>query len=380
MGSQVLLYGYAIICTSLLVFNILYYLSLNSRDRKLERVSKRFQSQVDAQLDRLRDGGDLSYDHLVYLRRKLSRIGNLLAFDHMMSSRRELAPNGEFQDELAPELQAYYLGIQPVILHLAMVYRNREDIQAAYFAWFLAKHRMNRHMELDAVQDILVEYMNQDSLYCRVNAFRALCSLGSSRCVAKAVAVLDQNHKFFHSKLLTDNLLAFTGSHQELTARLLEEFPAFSVETKLAVLNYVRFRSGDYCEWMLKLLTDPEEDKELRLSAIRYFGRYVYPPAKPVLLAFAADKDPLHWEYVAISATSLASYEGEDVIDALTAAIYSSNWYIRTNAAASLTARGLEYGDLIAVVGGGDRYVREMMLYQLQCRQASEEKKKGASV
>ena len=38
------------------------------------------------------------------------------------------------------------------------------------------------------------------------------------------------------------------------------------------------------------------------------------------------------------------------------------------SAAASLEAHGLDYSDLMAVVGGGDRYVREMMLYQLDLR------------
>lgn len=54
--------------------------------------------------------------------------------------------------------------------------------------------------------------------------------------------------------------------------------------------------------------------------------------------------------------------------DALTKAIYSSNWYVRSNAAASLAQQGLDYSDLIGVVAGGDRYVREMMLYQLDLR------------
>lgn len=375
MGSEVLLYGYTAVCVSMLVFNILYYLSLNGRNRRMERVSRRFERRVDSQLERLRQGDGLESGHLPYLRRKLCRIANLTAFDKMMERRWNPDEGGE----LSPEVSEYYRRIQPVILHLAVVYRGREDIQAAYFAWFLARHRMNRRMELDAVQDILVDYMNQNSLYCRVNAFQALCKLGSPQCVARAVAVLDRNRKFFHDKLLTDSLLAFTGSHRELTFLLLEQFGGFSVQTRLSILNYVRFSSGDYCEWVLRRMDDPEEDKELRLSAIRYFGRYTYPPAKPALLAFAADRDPLHWEYVAVSVTALASYEGEDVVDALTGAIYSSNWYVRSNAAASLTARGLKYDDLIAVVGGGDRYVREMMLYQLQLRQAGGETE-GAAV
>lgn len=372
MGNEVLLYGYSAVCVSMLLFNIVYYLRLKGRDRKLERGGRRLDRRVNRQLQRLYLGEGLERGHLAYLRRKLSRVANLIAFDRVMAAR-----GGP---EECRELREYYRSIQPVMLHLAVVYRGREDIQAAYFAWFLARHQMNRHMELDAVQDILVDYMNQNSLYCRANAFQALCSLGSPRCVARAAAILDQNQKFFHSKLMTDSLLSFTGDHRELTELLIGQFDRFSVQTRLAVLNYIRFRSGDYCPWVLERMNDPEEDKELRLSAIRYFGRFPYPPAKPALLAFVADKDPLRWEYAAISAMALSSpcYKGEEVVDALTGAIYSSNWHIRSNAAASLTARGLEYDDLIAVVGGGDRYVREMMLYHLRLRRDSEERGEAA--
>lgn len=353
----------------MLLFNIIYYLSLNGRSRRMERVSKRLRIQVDEQLERLRQDDWVSQKHLRYLQRKLSRVNHLMAFDKMMTERQEIGEDGE----PTAELSEYYRSIQPVILHLAVVYRSRESIQAAYFAWFLAKHKMNRRMELDAVQEILVDYMHQDSLYCRVNAFHALCELGNPRYVARALSVLDRNGKFFHDKLLTDSLLAFTGSRRELTAALLEEFDGFSIQTRLAVLNFIRFSSGDYCQWMLGILNDPAENKELRLSAIRYFGRYVYPPARSILMELASDKDPLHWEYVAVSATALASYEGEDVTDTLIGTIYSSNWYVRNNAADSLAARGLKYDDLTAVVGGGDRFAREIMLYHLRLRGGSEE-------
>ncbi len=369
MRSEVLLLGYGAVCLCMMVFNVVYYFTLKNRDRRMEKKNGRLGARVEGQLERLRRGREVEYRHLSYLRRTLSRINNLIVFDRMMAQQR-----GEESGEFSPELKEYYRVIQPVILYLAMVYREREDMQAAYFAWFLAKHKLNRHMELDSVQEILVEYMNQESLYCRVNAFQALCCLGSPRCVSRAVAALDRNQKFFHNKLLTDSLLAFTGSHKQLTALLLEQFGYYSDQTKLAVLNYIRFRSGDYCEWMLGIMNDPEEDKELRLSAIRYFGRYVYEPARPVLLAFAKDRRALNWEYVAVSATALAAYPGEDATDALVGAIYSSNWYVRSNAAASLTARGLEYDDLVSVVGGSDRYVREMLLYQLEFKRGKEER------
>ena len=123
-------------------------------------------------------------------------------------------------------------------------------------------------------------------------------------------------------------------------------------------------------------MTDESIDKELRFSAIRYFGRYPYEAARQTLLDFASDRNPENWEYAAISATALARYPGDDVIEVLTAAMHSSNWYIRYNAAESLEAHGLRYGDLIDIVGGKDRYAREMIMYRLETRRLEEERKR----
>ena len=360
MGSELLLYGYGAVCLSMLVFNIVYNISQKRKDQRLERKSRRLETRVDRQIARLREGEPLERGHTAYLCRKLSHVGSLIVFDRMMAERLE-----EEEDWGVGE---YRRQIQPVILHLAVVYRDRDDMQAAYFAYFLSRHKLKRHMAMDSIQYILVEYMDKESLYCRVNALQALYEFGSPEHVADAITALDQSGRFFHDKILTDGLLSFTGSHDQLIHLLLDRFSSFTTQTKLAVLNYIRFRSGDYCEWILAIMTGPGEDKELRLSAIRYAGKYIYPPAKPVLLAFASDKNPLNWEYATISASALANYEGKDVLDALMVAIYSSNWYVRGSAAASLEAHGLDYSDLMAVVGGGDRYVREMMLYQLDLR------------
>ena len=54
-------------------------------------------------------------------------------------------------------------------------------------------------------------------------------------------------------------------------------------------------------------------------------------------------------------------------------AAHSSNWYVRLNAAISLEAHQLDYSDLIEVVGGNDRYAREMMMYRLDLKRLSAE-------
>ena len=128
---------------------------------------------------------------------------------------------------------------------------------------------------------------------------------------------------------------------------------------------------------MLRILEDPREGKELRLSAVRYFGRYRYEPARPILLALASDPDPECWEFAAVSVSVLAEYPGEDVDQALMEAMHSSNWHVRYNAACSLEVRELDYSALIEVVGGRDRYAREMMMYRLDTRRMEAERGEG---
>lgn len=372
MGSEVLLYGYGIICLSMIVFNVIYGLVMRGSEARLFRRSRSFEEAVEGQLRGLGDGQPVEERHIKWLQRRLARIGNLTAFDQMLE--RYLAHGGDAQ------VREYLAHMQPVILHLAAVYQKRENLQAAYFAYFLSRHNLKTYMRLDEVQGILMEYMKKDSLYCRVNTLKALCTFGSPEAVVEAVAIQDESGSFLHEKILTECLLAYTGDSGQLIGLFWERLDRFSNRTKLAVLNYIRFQSGAYCPEMFRIMTDPKRDRELRFSAIRYFGRYPYGPAKEQLLKFLREPDPRDWEYAAISASALARYEGEDVIQALMQAVHSGNWHIRYNAAASLEAHHLDYSDLIELVGGRDRYAREMMMYRLESRRMEAAGKEAAKV
>ena len=217
---------------------------------------------------------------------------------------------------------------------------------------------------------MVLSYLRKDSLYCKINALKALCSFGSPSVLVDALQELGSGQESqLHEKVVTEALLTYTGDADALIELLWARLERFSLPIQRAVLDYIRFQSGDYGGRMLEILRDPGRDKELRLSAIRYFGRYPDPPARPLLLGFLQDRDPTRWEYAAISATALAGYDGQDVVDALLRAMNSPNWYIRSNASASLEAHGLSYEEMLQVLGGGDRYAREMLTYRLKAKQ-----------
>lgn len=368
MKSELFLYGYCLVCLGILLFNIVYSIVMKQKDQNMEQRVFYFSKLMMQQLEKIRGGEQTEAEHLRFLERKLARVNQLIAFERAFSA---------YAAE-EPAMEAYHQQLQSVILHLARIYQNRENMQAAYFAYFVSRYRPKREPAMQEMEDILVGYMRKDSLYCRVNALQALYVFAGEETIVQAITLLDRENGLPHEKILTDGLLQFEGDHARLAGLLWQSLERFSGKTQLSILNYIRFKSGDYCEQMLAIMQSAREDKELRLSAIRYFGRYHYAPAKEALLAFASDRDPLNWEYAAIAVSSLGRYDGEDVLETLVGAAHSSNWYIRQNAAASLEAHQLEYSELMEVLGGRDRYAREMMMYRMELQRLKSESQEAA--
>ena len=282
MGIEYMLYFYGAVCLSMIMFNVAYAVFLRRSEPRMKRRTQALSLLTDRQLKRLELGKPVEERYLRYLQRKLRHVKNLIAFDHVLralSSRYSV-----------PGVQSYFAQLQPCILSLSLVYRKRENTQAAYFTYFLSRYMIHKHMPLQSLQEVLLEYMAKDNLYCQVNALQALYTFGSAEYILNALKIQDRGSVFLHEKILTEGLLSFTGDHDCLIELLWQELHSFSPRTQLAILNYIRFRTGSYAEEMFALMEDSKQDKEVRLAAIRYFGRYHYQPALEPLLAFAQNE------------------------------------------------------------------------------------------
>ena len=221
----------------------------------------------------------------------------------------------------------------------------------------------------------MVPYIQRKSFYSRINALKALCTLGEAEILMDAVPLLEggRGGSGLHGKILVEALMTYRGNAGELIALIWQRLPRFSTELQRGLLDYIRFRSGAYQDQMLAVLLDESMDKELRFSAIRYFGRYPDQRARQTLLGFVSDPEPTRWEYAAISASCLAQYPGADTVETLSGAMHSPNWYVRCNSAESLEKLGLTYEDLLGDAAGKDRYAREMLTYRLETKQLREQ-------
>ncbi len=356
MGSEILLYLYGVICFCMITFNIVYNLIMNGRDHKLTEDIEKYDMLIGSMLNEIREGRKIPKRHYRYMERVLSRPMGLMAVETALD--RQV----EYGNEAAVK---YLKSLGPIFIRLAKKYEKRENLQAAYFAYFLGDETLRGCLPAKELQRILIDYAAKDDFYCRVNAMRALYGFGDVQTIADAVTICDRKDAFFHAKVLQDGLLTYHGDSAELISILWKRFNSFNEATQLVILNYIRFESDKYGDNMLAIMADESRDKELRLAAIRYLGKYPDERAKEMLLKFVSDKDPVNWDYVAVSAAALAPYKGKEVTDALTEAMLSPSWHVRNNASNSLQKRGVLYSQVEERVRH-DKYADEMLRYRLK--------------
>ena len=363
MNVETMIFAYLAICVSMILFNIACIFVFESKEKKLDRTSWHFEEKIKEQFAIVTEDGQVSEEHVKYLSKKLEKVANLMAFDETM----------ERLQKADPDSAAEYLNeIYPVFVSLAMNYRIKSELKLAYFPYILQKYEILKKKSSDSINAMLLKMVENPSLYCREIALKALSTTGKTEYIMRALKILDRG-RFYHSpKLLTDGLLSFEGDCEELTARIWESYGEFSVSMKVTLLNYMRFRSGGYEERMLALLNNEQENEEVHYACIRYLGKYPLEEAYPVLLDLVKKERERTWQYAAIAASALASYPGDETVDALKEKLSSQNWYVRLNASKSLEILGLGYSDLIDILDGSDRYAREILLYRFDKRKANE--------
>ncbi|MBR3894322.1 MAG: hypothetical protein IKJ35_04145 [Clostridia bacterium] len=276
--------------------------------------------------------------------------------------------------ELAEDYFTRYLrGVAPEIVSLTASYRKKDTIVHSFYVFLLKKYKFPSFVctpELIANLKDLIE--TGDSTSCE-GVLLAVYTVGDPALVSDFLELVDKQERFVHPKIISDGLLSYGGNPTDLHTRLLADLNHFSPEMQVNLLNYLRFRSGDCCEELLKILADEKTHDEVRFCCIRYFGKYHYEPAYELLAEFADGADRRRVEYAVVALMALRNYPSDRTMQILYRYIHHPNWYVRYNATESMEVLGVEYQDLVDIFDGQDRYAREMLQYQFDQRYALEE-------
>ena len=368
MKVEIMIYIYIAICISMIMYNVIYVFILKHRERALLSNSEKFENAILKQLEILKKDGEVHENHKKYLCRELLKTSGVTAFDKALEA--------VFEKE--PELcEKYLVETFSVFEYLTQKYIEKDTIKIAYFPYILHKYEILKNHESEMLTTILFELLRSVNVYCRENTLKALYSMQRPDIVARALKIIDTNLSFHHPKLICDGLMFYKGDKDVLCITLFQNFNQYSDKMRVNILNYFRFANVRCDKEMLSLLSDEEENREIRFSAIRYFEKFPTEEARPVILELAENLEKRDWEYQTIATSCLKSYPGDDTFRILVKNLSNNNWHVRQNSAISCEKLGYTYQDLISVFDGNDRYAREIMRYRLDRRNAESEAAKA---
>ena len=242
MKAEILIYAYLAVCVAMIGFNIACIFVFRVKDKRLNHYSQRFIRIVRQVIaDRT-----VTEDHCKYLSKKLKKINNLMAFDMTLDDL--FAQNPE-------QTKDYIRQLSSLFTYLTLEYREKSEIQAAYFPYIIKKYKIFQGQPIGIVMDILLELVHSPSLYVRENALQAIYSIGSAECTMNALWILNESTYYHHPKMITDGLLNFSGDTKQLAERLWDNLHRFSKKMQRVIVDYFRFSSSDHQQRILELLT-----------------------------------------------------------------------------------------------------------------------------
>lgn len=359
MKVEKMIYFYLAICVAMIVFNIVYMLSVHRRSRRFRFKSDKLSIKIGQQLVRIKNGEDIEPEHIAYLYKKLKRTANLVAVDDCLES---------FYIYETGILVKYLSSIMGVFISLTDEYLQKDPIKVAYFPFIVKKYRLLQLDNSEKLKETMLKLVNTSSMYARENALQAIFSSGDESLVLKAFLVLDKSPYFHHEQLLKNGLLKFEGNVELLSSKFDEAFDEFSDEFKVIIIEYFRYGGIECSEKLLKLLADKNTSDEVNFAIIKYFRYYKNDKAYPILINFMKDKK-IRWEYKALCATALSKYESDESIRVLKKALRNPNWYVRYNAAETLAGYRLDYRQYQDILEGPDKAAGEMLRFKLELKQ-----------
>ena len=304
------------------------------------------------QIEKMSNDISLNQKHMKQLIRELKKINHLLIFKETIE---------ELKKEQI-EMDEYLVLYAPVFQQLVHIYRNKESIYKAFLASFLSQHYPFRLSSNSVIDAEIMEYIEDKSIYCRENAMLYFYQKGSTTFVLNALLKMSDQHLYYNKKLLSNDLLKFQGDQRELANKLLQAFDRFNPEFQVSIINYLRFSSYNFKQKCLDMLMSHKYDKEVEFALIRYFGKNKDEKILPYLLNILKN-DQSEIEYKIITAQIIQNYDEQKVRDALIHCVSDSNWYVRKNAATSLSHMNLSKKDFDKIMRLEDRYGKEMIQY-----------------
>ncbi len=319
--------------------------------KKIEKLKATFGVEIQEQIEALKLNKKLSKIDIDYIKSKIYMKNYFAAFNEILIQSNKYEENRKY-------IKEYVLYFEEDILKIVRKYKKKDDTRRTFIVNLLGEYKLNSY----ELNQFLFNCLNTKSIYLRVETLKSFSKIGNITNFLKALEFISDKEQYVNSKLLIDVLDNFNGDFEILEKKLLSKFDTFNDNIQKNIIEHLKNRNVEFAKYkIIDILKDENLDKEVRISAIKYFSKIYYKDAKVEIKKLLNYKE---WEYRAISASTLGKYKEKDVIEALLVSITDDNWYVRYNSAISLL--NFNEANLIeSVIEKNDKYSIDILFYAM---------------
>lgn len=320
-------------------------------EKKIKKLNETFGVEVQRQIESFKLNNKLSKMDIDYIKSKISSTNYFTVFNEII-----IKSNKDEEDKECTK--KYVLYFEEEILKVVRKYGKKDDTKRTFIVNLLGEYRLNTY----EINEFLFNCLNTKSIYLRVETLKTFSKIGNTTNFLKSLAFISDENQYVNGKILIDILDIFNGDLETLDKALLLKFDTFNNHIQKDIIEHFRNRKVELVkDKIIDILKDESLDKEVRISAMKYFSKIHYNNAKVEIKKLLNHKE---WEYRAISASTLGKYKEEEVIESLLGSITDYNWYVRYNSAISLLSFN-EANIINKVIEKNDKYSIDILLYAM---------------
>ncbi|MGO4961473.1 hypothetical protein ACTQ5X_06995 [Jeotgalibaca porci] len=340
---------YIIISIMLLLFNLVFILTKNSRIQRLNPQKDKLKNMLVVEFESYTPQDGLSKKAIDFLTKELKTTQALMVLETEMKKRRI------YREELKAE-------IMPYVFNNIDSFRGKAKNEKAYYAYVLSCFDYQESPSIEVDYSALLSFLDTNYLYVFTNTMDVIYQLGDPYILLAAIRKIDERSGFYHSKLLTDGLLTFTGDLEILKSLIIKEFNSYTTLTQVSLLNYFRFKNLEVDDFCLTIIKERKLNEEVIYAAMRYFAKNSNQEAKNIFIDLL-NRGKSFWVEELLAIQALEHYDDRITRAAIKQKVTSKNWEVRSNAISYLYKGGLVLDEVKDILALEDRYASEKLFY-----------------
>lgn len=330
----------------MIILDIIHVIS----SKRVKKLDNTFKKEVLRQLNYIKEDKEILKLHIEYVAQSLKKRHYLQSFINAITEFNKNEENHKFT-------RIYISNYEIFVENFLKKNKKKDETIKVYCAVILGEFKLSNY----EINSFLMESLNTNSLYLRVASLEAISKIGNLNKFIEAIKYISDNNYYINNKIFIDILKEFGGDKYLLNKELIDNFNIFNNDLKKSIVDHFKNNKVEFVkEKLLEILKDENSEKEIRISAIKYFSIINSKYAQEIIIDILKRGE---WEYRAVSAATLSSYKNEESINSLLESITDKNWYVRYNSAISLLHLNQDIINLVFLKG--DKYSRDIIFYAM---------------